>query len=180
MPTAEAVPRGGLRGLRAAGRALLGLPPFVFFLGAGAWMGFIWRLSSQSIVSWPVGYWYRVVPNCAHAPLFGLLALALAAGVVPRGAPSLGRALPGLAGWRVAVVLGTTLAYAFVDEWHQSLVPGREVSLGDVLTDGVGALGVVWIVQYLGRPDATEPGLWRRLLAGVLLCFAAACIASIH
>jgi VanZ family protein len=38
-----------------------------------------------------------------------------------------------LAGAALAVVLGT--AWGASDEWHQSLVPGREATLGDVLKD---------------------------------------------
>lgn len=42
--------------------------------------------------------------------------------------------------WRalgMAIFIGTI--YALSDEWHQSFVPGRDASLGDVLFDALGA-----------------------------------------
>lgn len=48
-------------------------------------------------------------------------------------------------GWWLGSWLLAT-AYGGVDEWHQSWVPGRTASLGDVLSDAVGAaLGVALV-----------------------------------
>jgi VanZ family protein len=47
-----------------------------------------------------------------------------------------------LGGWcrrPALVVMALCVAYAALDEWHQSFVPGRTASPGDVLIDGVGA-----------------------------------------
>ena len=36
------------------------------------------------------------------------------------------------------------MAFAFSDEWHQSFVPGRYFSYGDILLDAIGvALGLL-------------------------------------
>jgi len=46
-------------------------------------------------------------------------------------------------------------AYGALDEWHQSLVPGRDPSVGDWVADAVGVvLGFLLFRSYLGRPDS--------------------------
>ncbi len=120
------------------------------------------------------------VANLAHAPLFGLLALLVLAGLVSRrprtdagsGLPPIAPSQAGLA-WLVAVV------YGCVDEWHQGRTPGRDSSLGDVVTDAVGAGCVIWIACYVAGTAASETGLLRRLVGGALLCFLAALAAGI-
>jgi VanZ family protein len=165
-----------LAGLRAAGRGLLALPRLLPAVLALAWMGFIWRLSSASYAPGPAGLWYKTVANCAHAPLFGLLALFVAAAVLR--SPARG-AWPRLRRLDVALILGVVLVWGALDEWHQSRVPGREPALGDLATDVVGGASVVWIIAYLGRPDATDGGLCARLGAGVALCCAQAFLAAL-
>ena len=61
------------------------------------------------------------------------------------------RAAAGSTRWSspVVFVVAAMLAalYGVSDEWHQSFVPGRDASLGDVLADTVGALlgsAVAW------------------------------------
>jgi len=48
-------------------------------------------------------------------------------------------------GWnRPFLLLALGFGYGVLDEWHQSFVPGRDPSFGDLLADGVGvALGVL-------------------------------------
>jgi hypothetical protein len=70
------------------------------------------------------------------------------------------------------------LAYAVIDEWHQSFSPGRNPSAYDVLTDAVGAACVIWIVGYVRSGAASERGLWARILAGIALCAGAAALAT--
>jgi len=67
-------------------------------------------------------------------------------------------------GWRVDWALWTlviAMAYAGLDEWHQSFVPLREPRVRDVIIDGFGALLAqiaVWIyaILYRGSGSPTE------------------------
>jgi VanZ family protein len=57
---------------------------------------------------------------------------------------------------KIVVVLGVIIAlYAISDEFHQSFVPNREASLGDVTMDVLGAAACVGMVWVTGR------GKWR-------------------
>jgi VanZ family protein len=46
---------------------------------------------------------------------------------------------PSLARQAIPVTIVTGLIYGISDEWHQSFVPGRDASAGDVLSDLLGA-----------------------------------------
>ncbi len=51
------------------------------------------------------------------------------------------------------------LIYAFLDEFHQSFVPGRNSSLGDVFIDGVGIIiSSVIIAIKINDPDRIPEG----------------------
>lgn len=53
-----------------------------------------------------------------------------------------------------ALIAGTlALAYGIIDEWHQSVVPGRYASLADVLLDAGGIAIGIWLVVYVLRPS---------------------------
>lgn len=163
--------------LRALGRRLLALPAAVAWLPAVAWAALIWTASSDEIrlgdddnPLWPI------VGNLAHAPMFGLLALFVAALVLR---PQRGSAWPRVT-WGVrGVVLAVVLAWGVLDEWHQSWVPGRDSTWRDVLIDVVGAVLVLETIAYLGRADAGERGLRVRLLGGIGLCVALAVVTTV-
>ena len=171
--------------LRALGRALLRLPNPVSFGLVVLWMGVIWMLSDRTFerpAEMGSDLW-RIVSNLAHAPVFGLLALLIAGAVLRPARPdspgssgsldSIGNAEPNWprVSWRdVCLVVLLTTGYGAVDEWHQSHVPGRNPSVADLGTDAVGALAVLWIVGYLASRRATEAGVRRRLLAGIVSC----------
>lgn len=107
-----------------------------------AWMAMIFVLSSVPGTIKPEDEeYYRVfiwlppnIQNLLHIPVFGVLAWLWY------------RAFRG-EGWRprypaVAALL-ITVAYGFLDEWHQSFVPGRYGSFTDIALDTAGAvLGV--------------------------------------
>jgi hypothetical protein len=78
----------------------------------------------------------------------------------------------------VLLVWISVVAYGIVDELHQQRIPGRDASVWDVLTDGVGAACVLWIASYLGRRTADESGLWSRLLLASGACVLAAAIST--
>src|ERR1700687_5593007 len=61
--------------------------------------------------------------------------------------------------WRGLMELLVAVAYAALDEWHQSFVPLREARVRDVATDALGALlaqTLVWIYSGLKKPHSAE------------------------
>ena len=85
-------------------------------------------------------------PGAAHAVEFGVLALLLHRAIRPSNA--LGRRPL----W--AAVLLLTIAYGATDEGHQSFVPGRVPSWGDLAYDSLGGLVGVTLADlaaWLGR-----------------------------
>ena len=97
------------------------------------WAGLLFFLSSRSDLG-PAG---RIPDWLTHGTAYLLLAVLLARAVVG----GLGRPLA--APTALLVVLAATL-YGVSDEWHQSFVPGRDSSGGDVAKDAGGAcLGVL-------------------------------------
>ncbi len=139
------------------------------------WMALLWHLSSGPPPETPLGLPWSLVFNLAHAPLFGVLGL-LVTLALPRAAAE--RAWPVLGPRQVAVVLFVAAGYALVDEWRQSSVPGRTASIRDLFTDLTAVACTLWIVVYLARASATESGVRGRFAAGVILCLAAAGVAT--
>jgi len=86
--------------------------------------------------------------NLAHAPVFAALAFCWLRAL--SGALE----IPGSA--YGAAALATSVC-AVLDEWHQSFVPGRHASVGDLLLDvaGIGAMLVIVRVTRL-RADAAR------------------------
>ncbi len=171
---------GFLAGLRRLGYALLRLPRLVRALLCVSWMGLIWALGAQTFQApkGPPGFW-RIATNLAHAPLFAILALFAAAFALSPQSSGGERRWPRVGAKEGLAILGVTILWAFVDEWHQSLVPGRDPSAFDLLTDFAGAACVLWVVGYLGREAASEQGLRWRLLGGSLVCLASASLVSV-
>jgi VanZ family protein len=157
-----------LAALRAAARFLLGLPrPARWLLPAG-WMGLIWALSSFRPGPPGDGLQFDLFSNLAHAFEFGVLALLLLP-LAPREGEWV-RAAPVVLGAIAAVAIG----YGFVDEHHQSGVPGRDASVLDLLTDAVGVFCTLKVALYVIDPRADAYGLRRELAAAVGLCLLAA------
>lgn len=164
---------GPLGSLRRVGTRLLGLPRAWAWLPVLTWGALIWIASShQPGAMTETIHWTNLATNTAHAPEFGLLALAACL------------ALPRTGGWvrfgrgGSLAVMFFVLGYAALDELHQSRVPGRDASVLDVATDLVGAACVLWVAAYAGRPRATGRGLVWRLAAGVALAISAGSLAT--
>jgi len=175
MEPDAATPRPGVDQLRAVGRALLRIPFPLSALPVLLWAALIWQLSSfRQVDEAPLVPSVPLLGNLAHAFEFGMLAL-WAVLLLPRrrGWPELTRAT-------LALTFALLLAYAFVDEWHQSRVPERNASLFDVLTDGAGIASVLAVIAYLGTPRANPGGLRRRLVAGLAACLVAAWMATAY
>lgn len=126
----------------------------------------------------------RVIPSRLLLVL-GYMALVFGLSSIPgRYATSLGLSITGASalhlplfaglGWvtlrstrgslalRFSVVFVACMAYALSDEWHQSFVPGRQFSLGDIVLDAIGVvLGLVagaWVAPGLGSGRHTQDG----------------------
>ncbi len=152
---------------------LRSVPRGVGALLALGWMALIWTLSAQppSDLSQGsrAGAWLF---NLAHAPEYGALALWLALLVRPRGAPLADT--PGAA----RAILVFALLHGVADEVHQSLVPGRDGSLCDVITDVVGAAALLAVVRVVQRESWGAPRTWRTVLAWAAACALAAAVAT--
>jgi hypothetical protein len=162
------------RAASSSGRALQRLSRPAGVLCALAWAGGIWILSSSSGpgVALGSGDAGSVISNLAHAPEFGILTL-LVCLVLPRSADWVRTDTAVLrAAWLVV------LAYAIVDELHQSKIPMRNASVLDVLTDATAALLVLLAVRFSGGERADERALGRVLAYGLLACLACALCAT--
>jgi VanZ family protein len=74
----------------------------------------------------------------AHGGLYLILGLSLG-----WGRRSAGSSVP----WVTMLLVG--VGYGALDEWHQSFVPGRDVSVGDWVADGAGVLlGLVLFSRF--------------------------------
>lgn len=94
-----------------------------------AWMVVIFFLSS---LPRPVPGSLAAVPDwVAHAVVYAILAFLLCRALASGRPLVLAHALLGAA---------LCTLYGVTDEWHQSFVPGRDASAGDVLKDLAGAL----------------------------------------
>ena len=84
----------------------------------------------------PSGWWY-------------LVAVALAVGGIIAGLMAVTLTQLGL--WILTIGVGLAIAYGISDEIHQSFVPGRDASVGDLIADSVGAALGAGLVVYLLR-----------------------------
>jgi VanZ family protein len=97
---------------------------------------------------------HLAIRKLAHVVEFGALSVTVFRGI--RG---------GRPGWRLDWALGTfliALAFAAVDEWHQSFVPVRHASGRDVAIDALGAVlaqVLVWAYANWRRTFSEPPSL---------------------
>lgn len=100
------------------------LPPLI-------WMGLIFIVSAQPTLPSVPGLWDLLLKKTMHALAYGVLAALLMRAL--RGYWSDER-------WIRLVSIGVSVAYALSDEFHQTLVPGRDGNLIDVAVDAVGVV----------------------------------------
>ena len=105
-----------------------------------AWCGLVWYLSDQPDPGESVGILVKLPDWLLHGVEFAV------GGFLAR------HALRPLVGARALVPLLFCIAWALLDELHQSFVPGRDPSWTDVLADVVGAqLGVLAHAAWSAR-----------------------------
>ena len=108
-----------------------------------AWMGLIFVFSAQPDLPRAPGPWLDgLLKKMGHAAAYGSLAWLYYRALRPH----FGAAAP----LRVASV-ALALIYALTDEFHQTLVPGRNGNLVDVMVDGAGACGAMFLEAWLER-----------------------------
>jgi len=115
-----------------------------WWVAAAALMAAIWWESSRTF-DFPPGL-PTFSDKVAHATCWAVLAALIAIGARARGHAA-----------RVAIAgaFVVAAAYGAIDEWHQSGVPGRDSSLGDLVADATGALaGAALAVAYYSRRHA--------------------------
>jgi hypothetical protein len=174
MSEGAALERGFMPALCRFGQGLLSLPRgavVALLLGWSYLM--LWAMTLPSQPAEGINYFKSWVTDLGHAPLFGLWVLCMVP-FLPRNGEWV---VLGKRAW--AVLLSMTLAFGVTSEWLQSSIPGRVAAWGDVVTDLVGAICVLWVVSYLGSPGASEAGTRSRLLRGVVACCAAALLATL-
>lgn len=146
-------------GLRAIGAFLVARSRVLRGALVVGWATWIWFLSSSRLPATVELPFAGVLGNLAHAPLFGLLGLLALAALAPK--PEGSPAWPAFRRWHFVLSVGLVVAYALLDELHQSFTPGRSPSIGDVVTDGLGAAAVAATVQRLDPRGANGRGLLR-------------------
>lgn len=106
------------------------------WLALAGWLAAIWWLSDQpDLPHAPEPLLDFLLKKGLHAAGYGVLAL------LWRGALG-GRSAPGLLG---------AVAWAGLDEWHQTWVPGRTGRIADVAIDAAGAAAALLAVALLAR-----------------------------
>ncbi len=165
-----------VRTLRASARWLGRIPRPVSWVTLALWMGVIWALSSRPGSGGPARPPVAFLANLFHAPLFGLLALWAALVLARRDATG---GTPRVDGRAAVGAVLVALAWGVIDELHQSRVPERDASAGDVVTDVVAACATVWVASYVTVGSPSEQGVVRRLAGGVVACALAALVATL-
>lgn len=113
---------------------------------ATLWLAVLFILSHQPDDAVPV--WWSVPDTVAHIGLYAVLGVLLAWGNRTWGGP----------GWPALGLFG--IAWAVSDEWHQSFVPGRDPSVGDLAADAAGLLigGVLAALAFRTLPSPASGG----------------------
>ena len=101
-----------------------------------ALMGVIFWLSAQSDLDTGLGTWDLVLRKLGHAFVFGALAALWYWALRPAVRKPL------------APAAGISLAYAILDEYHQSFVAGRSGTAIDVAIDAAGVLVALALLRY--------------------------------
>jgi VanZ family protein len=114
-------------------------PTHVFRVLAIGWMALIFFLSSQPVL--PVSLTFAGGDKLAHAAVYAVLGFLVARSLFDDRVLTWKRAL---------LVIGLVMAYGITDEFHQAIVPGRQVSGWDVLADGLGGLAATLVMRWHG------------------------------
>ena len=127
-------------------------------------MVLLWLSSNRTPERAQSALWRQLLHNCGHVVAYALLGAALWFAFTRRPPTE-------LQPWRSRIAWGAAVCYGVVDELHQSFVPGRVCSFGDLVTDAGGAaLAICWL-RWQMRLSVTP-------IASLLACVAA-CLAGV-
>ncbi|MBI2469461.1 MAG: VanZ family protein [Candidatus Rokubacteria bacterium] len=115
-------------------------------------VGIYWLSSRPDLDPRQSDLWIQLAANLLHVPLYGGLTFCLLQAI------SGGRAGEEPSRDLSALALLATASYAALDEWHQSFVPGRSASVGDLFLDFVGIAGMLLVVRLSARNGRIGPG----------------------
>jgi VanZ family protein len=122
-------------------------PRFAFL--TTAWLGVIYWLSSiPDLDPAPQDRLVLLAFNLSHVPAFAVVAFCWLKSLSK--ARDVSRAAP----W---VAFGGAAACAVLDEWHQSFVPGRHASAGDLLLDLMGISVMLLILRRRTQRESRPP-----------------------
>ncbi len=107
------------------------LPALIFYL-------LVFLFSAKDLGIQLNGGWLDKIP---HAFEFALLSVLLAIGFF--------KSLSASAQIKAVVTFSTGLSLGFLDEFHQSFVPGRTADVRDILADAVGVACGILVYLYL-------------------------------
>ncbi len=146
-----------MKRLRAAIERWSLLPVWVRAVAALCWAASIWWASAQPAPPAPPGSLRPLLHNSAHVVVYAVL-----------GALML-LALHGLR-HRTPVAWGLTSLYGFTDELHQSYVPSRIASVGDVLSDAFGAVLGIALALWLWQNDSRARWVALAAIPAAVVC----------
>jgi VanZ family protein len=136
------------------------------------WIALLWSLSERppnlATQGSPSLAWFW---NFSHAPAYGALALWLAIATRARGkvlVPTLRAAF-----W----IVSFAVVHGVVDELHQSVVPGRDASVLDILTDLCGSSTVAFVLWTTHAAAGTR-SVARAALLGLAACILSGAVAT--
>jgi VanZ family protein len=132
----------------------VGPASFVWWLPVLLFSAFIFYMSSQEkLVNLP-----RKIPyldKVAHYGIYGIWSLLCAL-------PS-HRFWPGMSTWKFLILVGLSgTLYGISDEIHQSYVPGRDATTGDIIADSLGAFSgaaaFIWLLRVFNTSRSNSEG----------------------
>lgn len=104
------------------------------------WCSLIFYFSSIPYLSTGWGLWDLILRKCAHFAEYGILAFLL----IRAFKYTTNLSWNSVYAWSLRL----TIFYALTDEVHQNFIPGRDMSLYDLLVDSFGALFATWFVTF--------------------------------
>jgi len=115
----------------------------IYRIFALIWMCFIFYISHQSSVSVP-----SVIAIPGQDKIFHFLVYAILGFFVVGSFSSFVKGISVReAQWAFLIIF----CYAVSDEFHQSFIPGRDPSAGDILADCLGGIFVIWLVRLRSK-----------------------------
>jgi len=115
----------------------------IYRVFALSWMCFIFYISHQSSSDIPSITIFSGQDKVFHFFIYAVLGFLIAG--------SFSSFAKGISFKEAQWVILIIFCYAVSDEFHQSFIPGRAPSIGDIVADCLGGIVVVWLVRLHSR-----------------------------